>query len=123
MHDAGFKFRRVLHVSGWSQSEVSVELGVSTAAVNQWTKRGIPAGRVLDIQKLTEAPIEQIEACVYQPPVKRPTPRYDRGFLSYQNAGEVVDVIKRLLDEYALQEEDAKLIASMVRRLGRKKMG
>lgn len=123
MNDAGFEFRRVLHVSGWSQSEVSVELGVSTAAVNQWTKRGIPAGRVLDIQKLTEAPIEQIEACVYQPPAKRPTPRYDRGFLSYKNAGEVVDVIKRLLDDYVLQEEDAKLIASMVRRLGRKKMG
>lgn len=123
MNDAGFEFRRVLHVSGWSQSEISVELGVSTAAVNQWTKRGIPAGRVLDIQKLVQSPIDQIEACVYHPPAKRPTPRYDRGFLSYQNAGEVVEVIKRLLDEYALQEEDAKLIASMLRRLGRKKMG
>jgi predicted transcriptional regulator len=123
MNDAGFEFRRVLHVSGWSQSEVSLELGVSTAAVNQWTKRGMPAGRVLDIQKLTQQPIEQIEGCVYQPPAKRPTPRYDRGFLSYQNAGEMVDVIKRLLDEYTLQEEDAKLIASMLRRLGRKKVG
>ena len=29
MNDAGFEFRRVLHVSGWSQSEVSVELGIN----------------------------------------------------------------------------------------------
>lgn len=123
MNDAGFEFRRVLHVSGWSQSEVSIELGVSTAAVNQWTKRGIPAGRVLDIQKLTQQPIEQIEGAVYQPPAKRATPRYDRGFLSYQNAGESVDVIKTLLDDYVMHEEDCKLVASLVRRLGRKKVG
>lgn len=122
MNDAGFEFRRVLHMSKWTQSDVAMELGVSTAAVNQWAKRGIPAGRVIDIQRLTEAPLADVEACVYNPPPKRPTPRYDRGYQSYANAGESREVLLRVLDEWVLQDEDMKLVTAMVKRLGRKKI-
>jgi transcriptional regulator with XRE-family HTH domain len=122
MNDAGFEFRRVLHMSKWTQSDVAMELGVSTAAVNQWAKRGIPAGRVIDIQRLTEAPLADVEAAVYNPPPKRPTPRYDRGYQSYAKSGESREVLLRVLDEWVLQDEDIKLVTAMVKRLGRKKI-
>jgi len=122
MNDAGFEFRRILHRSRWTQLDLSVELGVSSAAVNQWTKRGIPAGRVLDVSTITGTPLEEVEKAVYNPPAKRPTPRYDRGYESYIKAGESMEVLHRHLDEWALQDEDIKLIISMVKRLGRKKV-
>jgi len=122
MNDAGFEFRRILHLSRWTQLDLSVELGVSSAAVNQWTKRGIPAGRVLDIAKITDTPLEQVEKAVYNPPPKRPTPRYDRGYESYVKAGESMEILVRTLEEWALQDEDIQLLLVLVKRLGRKKI-
>ena len=122
MKDAGFEFRSIMHKSGWTQSQVADELGVSTAAVNQWAKRGIPAARAIDIANLTQAPLEVCEGAVYQPPPRRVTPRYNHGYQSYANVGEDILVCKAALDDYQIASEDVKFVTELIKRLGKKRL-
>ena len=122
MSDAGFELRSIMHKSGWTQSQIADELGVSTAAVNQWAKRGIPAARAIDIANLTQAPLEVCERAVYQPPPRRATPRYNHGYQSYADVGEDILVCKAALDEYQIASVDVKFVTELIKRLGKKRL-
>ena len=122
MKDAGFEFRSIMHKTGWNQSQIAEALLVSTAAVNQWAKRGLPAGRVIDIAGLTKASLDTCEGAVYQPPPRRVTPRYNHGYASYANTGERLEVCRRALDEYQLTATDVEMVTALIKRLGAKRL-
>ena len=66
MNQEGISFRRLLQLHGSSQSKVAEHCDISTAAVAQWAKKGIPAARVTAISGLLDAPPSVVERCVYQ---------------------------------------------------------
>jgi predicted transcriptional regulator len=66
MNQEGISFRRLLMLHGSSQSKVAAHCDISTAAVAQWAKKGIPASRVMTISKLLDATPSDVERCVYQ---------------------------------------------------------
>ena len=66
MNQEGISFRRLLKRHGYSQSKVAEHCDISTAAVAQWAKRGIPASRVMTISRLLDATPSDVERCVYQ---------------------------------------------------------
>jgi transcriptional regulator with XRE-family HTH domain len=66
MNSQAINFRRLLELRGSSQSEIAEHFDISTAAVAQWAKKGIPANRVMGISKLLDEPPSVVEQCVYK---------------------------------------------------------
>lgn len=52
-------------------SRIAREVGVQRAAVCKWQKRGIPAERVLDVERATGIPRHDLRPDLYPPPGMR----------------------------------------------------
>jgi len=61
------RFRKLLISERGLSAHVAREAGVKRAAVSKWSKRGIPAERVLDVERITGIPREQLRPDIYPP--------------------------------------------------------
>lgn len=67
MTEAGRNFRKCLNFQRpVTQTEVADTLKVTTSAVNQWARKGIPKDRAAAIMAITGAPEDMVESAIYE---------------------------------------------------------
>ena len=59
------------HVKGRGLAIVAKALGVSPQAVHKWLKKGIPAPRVVEVERVTGIPREELIPALYRAGARR----------------------------------------------------
>ena len=117
MNNEAQNFRRLLDRHGSSQSKVAEHCDISTAAVAQWAKKGIPANRVMAISKLLDVPPSVLERCVYQQKQRGSRERSDYRLRAMDGSGFEKEQLINEIIIHDFTTADLHLIRRMAERL------
>jgi len=117
MRDPGLEFRRLISRCGWTQSIIAHELGISQASLSAWAAKGCPASRALELARLLDVDIEQIEPCVYRPKTRVKRPRAPYSTLAFEGIEEATDALILSIRNARLTKNDLQLISTLTERL------
>ena len=117
MQDTGLEFRRLVSRCGWTQAIIASELGISQASVSGWAAKGVPASRALELSKLLDVPIEQVEPAIYRPKPSKPRPRSPYAMLAMEGDREAKMRLTSLISQSTLARDDINLLLNLTERL------
>jgi transcriptional regulator with XRE-family HTH domain len=117
MKDAGLEFRRLISRSGWTQALIAHELGISQASLSGWAAKGCPASRALELSRLLDVPIDDVEPCIYRPKATVKRPRAPYSTLAFDGIEDAVDALILAIRNARLTKDDVQLLSTLVDRL------
>lgn len=117
MKDPGLEFRRLISRTGWTQAIIAHELGISQASLSAWAAKGCPASRALELARLLEVDIEQIEPAIYRPKARKPRPRAPYSTLAFDGIEDAIDALIMSIRNARLTKDDVQLLTTLTERL------
>ena len=117
MNKSGLEFRRLMHSKGWTASQIAQEFGISQASLSQWSTKGCPASRALELARLLDVGIGEVEPCIYQPKPKKPRPRAPYQMIAFEGAEKAKQVLIDRIKAAPLSKDDLQTLDALVLRL------
>ena len=117
MRDPGLEFRRLISRHGWTQAIIAHELGISQASLSGWAAKGAPASRALELARLLDVPIDEVEPCIYRPKARKPRPRSPYSTLQFDGVEAATDELVLQIRNARLTKDDIQLIGALTERL------
>jgi len=117
MRDPGLEFRRLISRHGWTQAIIAHELGISQASLSGWAAKGCPASRALELARLLDVPIDDVEPAIYRPKARKPRPRSPYSTLAFENVEDATDALILQIQSARLTKHDIQLLSTLTERL------
>ena len=117
MNDPGLNFRRLISRAGWSQALIAHELSISQASLSGWASRGCPASRALELARLLDVPIDDVELAIYRPKARKPRPRSPYSTLQFDGVEDATDALILTIKDARLTKDDVQLLSTLTERL------
>lgn len=117
MKDPGLEFRRLISRAGWSQALIAHELGISQASLSGWAAKGCPASRALELARLLDVPIDDIEPAIYRPKARKPRPRSAYNTLAFEGIEDATEALIMSIRNARLTKDDVQLLSTLTERL------
>ena len=117
MKDPGLEFRRLISRAGWSQALIAHELGISQASLSGWAAKGCPASRALELARLLDVDIDQIEPCIYRPKTRVKRSRAPYSTLQFEGIEDATDALIMSIRNARLTKDDVQLLSTLTERL------
>lgn len=117
MKDPGLEFRRLISRTGWTQAIIAHELGISQASLSGWAAKGCPASRALELARLLDVPIDDVEPTIYRPKTRKPRPRSAYSTLAFDGIEDAVDALIMSIRNARLTKDDVQLLCALTDRL------
>jgi transcriptional regulator with XRE-family HTH domain len=117
MKDPGLEFRRLISRTGWTQAIIAHELGISQASLSAWAAKGCPASRALELARLLDVDIDQVEACIYRPKTRVKRPRAPYSTLAFEGIEDATDALIMSIRNARLTKDDVQLLSTLTERL------
>ena len=117
MKDPGLEFRRLISRHGWTQAIIAHELGISQASLSGWAAKGCPASRALELARLLDVPIDDVEPAIYRPKARKPRPRSPYSTLAFEGIEDATDALIMSIRNARLTKDDVQLLSTLTERL------
>jgi len=117
MRDPGLEFRRLISRHGWTQAIIAHELGISQASLSGWAAKGAPASRALELARLLDVPIDDVEPCIYRPKARKPRPRSPYSTLQFDGVEDATDALIMSIRDARLTKHDIQILSTLTERL------
>ena len=117
MRDPGLEFRRLISRTGWTQAIIAHELGISQASLSGWAAKGCPASRALELARLLDVSIDDVEPAIYRPKARKQRPRASYSTLAFEGIEDATDALIMSIRNARLTKDDVQILSTLTERL------